>query len=159
MGDRPALTADCTSAQEAPGTRREPGRCRCTGRSAADVAGKRDRKRPVSPRAGGVFCCCVDPMIDYQLIDQKTGDRTTIKMRWKMMNETEMASALRKIAGGLADLAKALEGGGDEDSRKAAALARFDVVPEHGLSRRRRRLRSGRTGCRRAWPGSCPGTA
>jgi hypothetical protein len=52
------------------------------------------------------------------------------------MNEAEMAAALRKIAGGLADLASALEDGhGDEDSRKAAALARFDVPPEHGLSR------------------------
>jgi hypothetical protein len=51
------------------------------------------------------------------------------------MNETEMAAALRKIAGGLADLAGALEDSGDEDSRKAAALARFDVPPEDGLSR------------------------
>lgn len=51
------------------------------------------------------------------------------------MNENEMAAALRKIAGGLADLARALEGGGDEDSRKAAALARFDVTPDNGLSR------------------------
>jgi len=52
------------------------------------------------------------------------------------MNEAEVAAALRRIAGGLADLASALEdGGGTEDSRKAAALARFDVPPEHGLSR------------------------
>jgi len=51
------------------------------------------------------------------------------------MNEAEMAAALRKIAGGLTDLARALEGGGDEDSKKAAALARFDVPPEDGLTR------------------------
>jgi hypothetical protein len=52
------------------------------------------------------------------------------------MNEAEMAAALRKIAGGLADLASALEDShGDENNRKAAALARFDVRPEHGLSR------------------------
>ncbi len=52
------------------------------------------------------------------------------------MNETEMAAALRRIAGGLADLAGALEdSGGDQDSRKAAALARFGVAPEDGLTR------------------------
>ena len=51
------------------------------------------------------------------------------------MDEIEMAAALRKIAGGLADLAGALEGGGDEDSKKASALARFGVPPEDGLTR------------------------
>lgn len=51
------------------------------------------------------------------------------------MNEVEAAAALRKIAGGLADLARALEDSDDEDSRKAAALARFKVPPENGLSR------------------------
>ena len=51
------------------------------------------------------------------------------------MNQPEMAAALRKIAAGLADLAKVLDdSGGDEDIRRAAALARFDVPPEHGLS-------------------------
>jgi hypothetical protein len=53
------------------------------------------------------------------------------------MNEASMAAALRKIATGLADLASALEDshGDDEDDRKAAALARFDVPPENGLTR------------------------
>jgi hypothetical protein len=52
------------------------------------------------------------------------------------MNENDMAAALRKIAGGLADLASALGDGRDsQDSRQAAALARFDVAPEDGLSR------------------------
>ena len=52
------------------------------------------------------------------------------------MDEITAAAALRKIAHGLTDLARALEGGGEgEDSRKAAALLRFDVPPERGLSR------------------------
>jgi hypothetical protein len=51
------------------------------------------------------------------------------------MNEAGVAAAIRKIAGGLADLAGALDDNGDdEDDRKAAALARFDVPPERGLS-------------------------
>ncbi len=52
------------------------------------------------------------------------------------MNEASMAAALRKIAAGLADLASALEDshGDDKDDRKAAALARFDLPPERGLS-------------------------
>jgi hypothetical protein len=51
------------------------------------------------------------------------------------VNEVGVAAALRKIAAGLSDLARALDdSGGDEASRKAAALARFDVPPEHGLS-------------------------
>jgi hypothetical protein len=54
------------------------------------------------------------------------------------MQDTAIAAALRRIASGFADLATALENsipGGDEDSRKAAALRRFDVPPERGLSR------------------------
>jgi hypothetical protein len=51
------------------------------------------------------------------------------------MNEAGVAAALRKIAAGLTDMATALDdSGGDEDSRKCAALARFDVRPEDGLS-------------------------
>jgi hypothetical protein len=52
------------------------------------------------------------------------------------MNEAALAAAIRKIAGGLADLAGALDDNGDEAIRKAAALARFDVPPENGLTRR-----------------------
>jgi hypothetical protein len=54
------------------------------------------------------------------------------------MQDMAIAAALRKIANGFADLATALENsvpGADEDSRKAAALARFDVPAEQGLSR------------------------
>jgi hypothetical protein len=54
------------------------------------------------------------------------------------MQEIAIAAALRRIAHGFADLATALENstpGADEESRKAAALRRFDVPPEQGLSR------------------------
>lgn len=52
------------------------------------------------------------------------------------MNEAGLAAAIRKIAGGLADLAGALDDNGDDEAiRKAAALARFDVLPENGLTR------------------------
>jgi hypothetical protein len=52
------------------------------------------------------------------------------------MNEARLAAAIRKIASGLADLAGALDDNGDDEAiRKAAALARFDVPPENGLTR------------------------
>ena len=45
-----------------------------------------------------------------------------------------LASGLRQIIRGLTMIAEALEGDGDEVSRKAETFRRFDVRPAHGLS-------------------------